>query len=156
VIAPAVFPGAFHPPPFTGSLLRSSPALTAGRAVADRTVLVVEDEDILRVIVADALVEEGFTVLQATHGRAALDLIHRLGPTAIHLILLDMRMPVMDGWAFAAAYRRIAGATAPLVVMTAAQDAEAWGDQVGAAATVSKPFDLSDLIDTVERFIPRT
>jgi two-component system, chemotaxis family, chemotaxis protein CheY len=162
VIAPAHFPTAPSFPVYAFPAFRSFPAPQAapdaatGRAATPRTILLVEDEDLLRTIVADALGEEGYTVHQAAHGRAALDLLKRLDPGSIHLILLDMRMPIMDGWDFAAAYRAAAGAHAPIVCMTAAQDAGAWGDQVGAVATLAKPFELVDLLDTVERLIPHS
>jgi CheY-like chemotaxis protein len=54
------------------------------------------------------------------HGQAALNLLRR---SAVNLILLDMRMPVMDGWTFASLYRQQAAPCAPIVLITAAQDA---------------------------------
>ncbi len=66
------------------------------------------------------------------------------------LILLDMRMPVMDGWAFAQALRA-RGAAPPIVVMTAAQDARRWAQEIGATGYLAKPFELHDLIDVVQR-----
>lgn len=151
MISPVVLPGASRVAFLSSWSPPARPFAAAGRSGAPRRVLVVEDEDLLRGIVVDALDEEGYTVHQASHGRAALDLLARLGPGSIDLILLDMRMPVMDGWDFAAAYRAAAGDQAPIVVMTAAQDAFTWGAEVGATATLAKPFELADLIATVER-----
>ena len=59
-----------------------------------RTVLVVDDDPDIRDLVQLGLEEEGYRVLTAPHGQAALDV---LGCSSIDLILLDMRMPVMDG-----------------------------------------------------------
>ena len=114
--------------------------------------LVVEDERMVREVLTDVLRDEGFTVLEADNGRAALELLAQWRD-AIGLILLDMRMPVMDGWAFAAEYRLLPEATAPIVVMTAASDAMAWGREISAAATLGKPFEIDQLIELVEHYL---
>ena len=65
-----------------------------------------------------------------------------------------MSMPVMDGWAFAAAYRQLTLAPAshaPVVCMTAALDVCRRAAEIGAAAALSKPFELTELLETVER-----
>ena len=115
-------------------------------------VLVVDDDRDIRAFVAEALEDEGYHVVTAPHGAAALDLIRQKPPT---LVLLDMRMPVMDGWAFAAEYRRIPEARAPVVVMTAAQNARKWSEEVGADGYLAKPFELDDLLETVEQHVRR-
>ena len=162
MISPASFPGYVPgtlPFPLRTPPLPGRPSRTHGsRAVAEtrgRTVLVVEDDALVRGVVAESLRDEGYTVLEAAHGRAAIDLLTRVGAGAVHLVLLDMRMPVMDGWDFAAAYRALPAATAPIVVMTAAQDAANWGQEIGAAATVGKPFEVDSLLSTVDRLIRR-
>ena len=90
---------------------------------------------------------EGYAVETATNGREALEKVGRVRPK---LVLLDMRMPVMDGWGFAREMKA-RGETVPIVVMTAAQDARRWANEIGAAAFVPKPFEVLDLLDTVER-----
>jgi CheY-like chemotaxis protein len=65
-------------------------------------------------------------------------------------VLLDMRMPVMDGWAFARALRDRYGRRIPLVVMTAAEDSLLRAAEVGANADLGKPFELSRLYEVVE------
>jgi len=60
-------------------------------------------------------------------------------------------MPVMDGWAVARALRG-QGITVPIIVMTAAESARRWADEVGAEGYLAKPFGLDDLLATVERF----
>ena len=114
-----------------------------------RPVLVVDDDDQIRSLVRATLEEEGFPVAEAGDGRAALEMAATVDPC---LILLDMRMPVMDGWAFAAAYRERFAQRAPVVVMTAARDARAWADEVGADGVLPKPFDLDDLDAVVRRY----
>lgn len=117
-------------------------------------VLVVDDDAAIRGTVADILELEDYAVAQAMHGEAALAVLDELaerGTAPPDAILLDMRMPVMDGWEFARRYQERPGPHAPIVVMTAARDAGQWGREVGAAATLGKPFGLEELLDVVER-----
>jgi CheY-like chemotaxis protein len=67
------------------------------------------------------------------------------------VILLDMRMPVMDGWQFASAYRELPGPRARVVAMTAARDAARSGAEIGADGNLAKPFELDDLLNLVDR-----
>jgi CheY-like chemotaxis protein len=121
---------------------------------AAHPILVVDDDHLIRQTVVEILVDEGYTVLSAANGAAAMDLLtgaQGQPPLRPAVILLDMRMPVMDGWQFCDAYRRLAGPLAPVAVMTAAQDASRWAADVTADAYLSKPFDLMELLDTVVR-----
>ena len=110
-----------------------------------------EDDSLLRRQIAFILADEGYQVAQAAHGRAALALLD--GGLAPDLILLDMRMPVMDGWAFGQAYQARPGRHAPIVVVTAAHDSEERAEAVGAAELLPKPFELDELIELVGRFV---
>jgi CheY-like chemotaxis protein len=112
-----------------------------------KRVLVVEDDDDLRWIVAAELEERGHDVAQAADGLQALDAVVRAWPD---LILLDMRMPVMDGWRFVSELRRRFGRVAPIVVMSAAADARERAREVGAQACLAKPFDLAALLAVVD------
>lgn len=114
-----------------------------------RPVLVVEDDDSVRNFISLALEDEGYPVVTAPNGAAALDLVREVAP---RVILLDMRMPVMDGWAFARAYRAAPGPHAPIVVLTAARDTAERAAQIDAAAYLAKPFDLDDLLAVVARY----
>jgi len=111
-------------------------------------ILVVDDDPGIRATVTEFLELEGYPVLTARDGAEALHVIEHDPPA---LVLLDMRMPVMDGWAFAHEVER-RGLSLQIVVMTAAQDARRWCDEIHAQDCLPKPFDLPELLKTVERF----
>ena len=112
------------------------------------TVLVVDDDTSILDTVSAILSGEGYDVVSAATGQEAFAAVARKQPL---LILLDMRMPVMDGWAVARSLRE-QGITVPIVVMTAAESAKRWADEVGAEGYLAKPFGLDELLSTVERF----
>ena len=116
-------------------------------------VLVVDDDEAMRDVIQWALADEGFAVTAAENGAAALRVIEHTPPCAI---LLDMRMPVMDGWAFARSYRELSVPHAPVIVLTAARDAAEWAQQIEAAGYLGKPFEVSDLLETVKRHVGRS
>jgi two-component system, chemotaxis family, chemotaxis protein CheY len=68
------------------------------------------------------------------------------------VILLDMRMPVLDGWGFAREYRSRPGPHAPIVVLTAATSARDWAAEIAAEGFVPKPFTLPQLYAEMGRF----
>jgi CheY-like chemotaxis protein len=109
-------------------------------------VLVVDDEADIRATVADALAEEGYHVAVAENGADALQLARSFRP---QVILLDMKMPVMDGWAFARAYRGTPPPHGRIVVFTAAADAARRAAEANADGILAKPFVLDDLLRTV-------
>ncbi|MBI3964967.1 MAG: response regulator [Chloroflexi bacterium] len=111
-------------------------------------VLVVDDDESIRAVTELALVSEGYEVRTAPHGAAALRVVANEQPD---VILLDMRMPVMDGWEFARVYRETPGPHAPIITVTAASDARAWAAEIGAAGVLAKPFDIQDLITVVDQ-----
>jgi CheY-like chemotaxis protein len=114
----------------------------------NETVLVVDDDTSILDTVSAILSGEGYDVVSAASGQEALEAVARKRPV---VILLDMRMPVMDGWAVARALRS-QGISVPIVVMTAAESAKRWADEVGADGYLAKPFGLDDLLTTVQRF----
>lgn len=111
-------------------------------------ILVVDDDQGIRDFVGMALTDEGYDVVTAPHGAAALELASARVPS---VILLDMRMPIMDGWEFARAYRQRPGPHAPIVVFTAARDAAERAAQIAADGVLPKPFDLTELLTVVGR-----
>jgi CheY-like chemotaxis protein len=116
-------------------------------------ILVVEDDPDLAALEADVLQERGHAVEIAKNGREALDAVHRAAPD---LILLDMKMPVMGGREFAEEYRRREPKAAPIVVVTAADDAQRRAAEVGASAWIGKPFDPEALVDKVASVLDLT
>jgi CheY-like chemotaxis protein len=112
-----------------------------------KPILVVDDDPSLLSIVADLLEVEGHRVERAKNGKQALEAIERIDPM---LVLLDMRMPVVDGRDFVGELKT-RGITLPIIVMTGAAEARAWAEEIGAAAVLPKPFDVNSLLDTVER-----
>lgn len=118
-----------------------------------RPVLVVDDDESIAEVIQTFLTEEGYAIEVAHNGREALS---RLQGPLPWVILLDMRMPVMDGWAFASTYRERTGPHAPIVVMTAAQDSRQRANEIAADGFIAKPFDLDDLLALVRRYVPRS
>ena len=114
-----------------------------------RHVLVVDDDPSIRAVVQDILDMEGCEVASAANGREAVDHIQRTPPG---VVLLDMNMPVLDGWGVARELKE-RGIDVPIVVMTAAVSAQRSRDEIGAIACLAKPFDLDDLLDAVMRFV---
>lgn len=114
-------------------------------------ILVVDDDESISEFVKLALEDVGYDVRVARNGLEALGLIQHL---PVDLILLDMRMPIMDGWQFAAAYRQTPEPHAPIVIITAARDAAVNAAETQAAAYLAKPFDLDRLLDLVAAFDP--
>ncbi len=118
------------------------------KSTDQRPILVVEDDEAILRSIEQILADEGYAVVAASHGKEALELIERIPP---RLILLDMKMPVMDGWEFAAAYHQRHGPHAPILVLTAARDSAARAAEIAAAGYIAKPFDLDILLDLVRR-----
>ena len=116
----------------------------------ERPILVIDDDPAIRATVAEILSSEGYAVATATNGAEGLESLEQMDPA---LVLLDMRMPILDGWGFARALQT-RGIQVPILVMTAAQDARRWAREINAEGYVAKPFELLDLLDAVERVCP--
>ena len=122
------------------------------QAVATRRVLVVDDDRVIRQCIAETLSEEGYEAVTAANGADALALVKAGLPP--DLIVLDMRMPVMDGWGFAQAYRELPGPHAPILVITAAHDSLERVVELQAHDVLPKPFDLDQLVRVVRGCLP--
>jgi len=114
----------------------------------ERPILVVDDDPTILATVSEVLDMEGFAVMTATNGAEALVAVDQTVPS---LVLLDMRMPVLDGWGFMRAVRE-RGLTLTVVVMTAAADARRWGREIGAEGVLAKPFDIDELLRAVQQW----
>jgi len=109
-------------------------------------ILVVEDDESIRDLVDLILSGAGYEVVTASDGEAALEVVGMAPPD---LVLLDMRMPVMDGWEFARQYRAKPEPHAPIVVLTAARDAADRAAEIDADGYLGKPFDVDELLTLV-------
>jgi CheY-like chemotaxis protein len=113
-------------------------------------VLVVEDDEDLVYLITILLEEQGYCVVTASNGREALEEIRRTVPD---LILLDMKMPVMSGPEFARELYARHAPLPPIVVVTAADDAQRRASEIHADGWLGKPFDPDALLDTVRRYV---
>ncbi len=118
------------------------------------SVLVVDDETDLREAICTLLESAGHTALAASNGREALERLRTAGAPCV--ILLDLSMPVMDGWEF----RRVQLddrelAAIPVIVITADGNAPEKAGRLAAHGFLKKPFLPDELIRTVAKFCSR-
>jgi len=118
-----------------------------------RTVVIAEDEVLIRMDLAEMLTDEGYDVVgQAGDGATAVELAERLRPD---LVILDVKMPILDG---IAAAEQIAGQRiAPVVILTAfsQRDLVERARDAGAMAYLVKPFTQVDLVPAIEMALSR-
>ena len=113
-------------------------------------VLVVDDDPAIRGLVAEALRGEGYVVDVAAHGREALDAMRANRPATV---ILDLMMPVMDGFSFLeACQKEQLCADVPIVVISAVQDLLRRVHEMPVNACIAKPFDLDALVRTVGEY----
>lgn len=116
-------------------------------------VLVVEDEDILREVIVDYLVENGYQALEAADGEKALELFHA---NSVDLVILDIVLPKVDGWSVCRRIRRNSGI--PIIILTARSDEDdsLLGYELGADDYLIKPYSPRVLMAKVKRFLEKT
>jgi CheY-like chemotaxis protein len=118
--------------------------------MANSYVLVVDDDPAIRGLVAEALRGEGYVVDLAAHGREALDAMRANRPATV---ILDLMMPVMDGFSFLeACHKEQLCPDVPIVVISAVQDLLRRIHEMPVNAAIAKPFDLDDLVRTVGQY----
>ena len=118
-----------------------------------RRVVIAEDEALIRMDLAEMLTEEGYDVVgQAADGAKAIELAESLRPD---LVILDVKMPVLDG--IAAAERIASDRIAPVVILTAfsQRDLVERARDAGAMAYIVKPFTKADLVPAIEIAVSR-
>ncbi|HEY8786102.1 MAG TPA: response regulator [Candidatus Limnocylindria bacterium] len=115
--------------------------------MAGKRVLVVDDDPDIRELLFTALEDEGFEVVPAGNGQEALAIIKTFRPD---VIVLDLMMPVMDGWQFAQELRA-RDEDIPLVLLSAARDLPTHAKALSAAEIIEKPFDLAELLPKIAR-----
>jgi len=114
------------------------------------TVLIVEDDPDTREMLGKFLELEGFQVETAANGQQALDRLEN--GAAPGVIVLDLMMPVMDGWEFAQRLRtKTHLPRIPIIVLSADRNVSNKAAEIGAVGHLAKPFELNDLLDMVRR-----
>jgi CheY-like chemotaxis protein len=112
-------------------------------------VLVVDDDEVIRQLIAVNLTLEGFDVVTAVDGRDCLEKVVEVSPD---VITLDVMMPRLDGWVTATQLRRnpdTAGIKVVLITARAQEDDRGRGRQIGVDAYLTKPFDPAEMIRVV-------
>ncbi|KAB2460221.1 response regulator transcription factor [Bacillus sp. CH126_4D] len=115
-----------------------------------RTILIVEDEDILREIMKDYLLNEGYDVLEAIDGKEALSIFEE---HEVHLIILDIMLPELDGWAVCRRIRK--KSNVPIIMLTARVDEDdtLLEFELGADDYVTKPYSPPILLARAKRLM---
>ena len=121
--------------------------MTAG---APPTVLVVDDDPDILLTVEQILQSEGYTVLSARNGQEALN---RLDVERPGVIILDLMMPVMDGFEFRRRLLEHPASATPVIVVSADRDLARKAEALRVHGYLGKPFDLYDLLAQVSRFV---
>ncbi len=121
--------------------------------MAGQKILVVDDEARMRKLVTDFLMKDGFEVLEAGDGEAAMDLFYMNKDIA--LVILDVMMPKMDGWQVLREIRE--SSQVPVIMLTARSDErdELRGFDLGVDEYVTKPFSPRTLVARVEAILRR-
>jgi CheY-like chemotaxis protein len=119
-----------------------------------KRILVVDDEPGIRRLLADLFASEGYLVAEAPDGFRGLGELRNVCPD---VVILDLMMPVMNGWAFAEECRRIDGCRdVPIIAISAmfdVQSAAAGLDSLGVRACLSKPFDIDVMLSLVAQLV---
>jgi len=132
----------------------SSFAGTASSRRARQVVLVVDDDPDARDAISAILEDAGYDPIQAANGHEALRQL-AAHPGRIDLILLDLMMPVMNGWDFRRKQRATPGlADIPVLLMSAGAHMPTVSGDLQAAGYLTKPVDVSDLLAVVEQHCP--
>lgn len=112
------------------------------------TILIIEDDVDILFALQILLEDEGYNALVAANGAIALEMIKKNGIP--RLILLDMMMPVMNGWQFSHEFTTLYDHQCPIIVMTGAADAQQRAKDVGAVACLEKPFNYAKFLDVIK------
>lgn len=118
-----------------------------------KTILVVEDSGSFRMVIKVNLERAGYQVIEAVNGLAACQL---LDGRTIDLVVSDLNMPDMDGLSFVRHLRASPYQDRPVIMLTTVSQTEKQAEvqELGLSAWISKPFQPSQLIDTVHQLCP--
>jgi CheY-like chemotaxis protein len=118
-------------------------------SVQEKRVLLVEDDGLIRGLLADLLGDAGYAVHQAVDGSQALTLLQSEQP---HLVVLDLMLPKISGWQFLERARAsLDRANVPVVIVSAIAGMSDYPRALGAAAWFTKPIDLPRFMQAVEQ-----
>src|SRR6201997_2874116 len=139
------------PDTITGRLPKIRPDQVASPSVTQGLgrVLVVDDDEVIRQLIAVNLQLEGFDVVTAVDGRDCLEKVAEVAPD---VITLDVMMPRLDGWGTATQLRKnpvTAGIKVVLITARAQEDDKDRGRQIGVDAYLTKPFDPAEMIRVI-------
>lgn len=123
-------------------------------------ILLVEDNEINLEIETELLTEEGFTVDSAENGKVAVEKIRAAAPGQYDIILMDIQMPIMDGWQAAAAIRQMKDpnrASIPIIALSAnvLEDDVRRSVESGMNAHMAKPIDVSQIVEKIDGLLSR-
>lgn len=117
-------------------------------------ILIVEDEGLIRSLLVEVLEEEGYQVVGAANGEVALKTLQTANVPP-RLILLDLNMPVMNGWQFRSAQQREATLAAiPVIILSAGRNIAHETKTLAAVDYLAKPLDLTELLDCIKTHCP--
>src|SRR5260370_38263507 len=116
-----------------------------------RAIMLIDDDADIRIAIRDFLTAEGFVVHTAREGQHALHMLEKMDPP--DLILLDYKMPVMDGKQFLAIQRRTPRLEAIPVVILSAATRDVSGAHLEVEEVLSKPVDLEVLLSVVNQIL---
>lgn len=117
-----------------------------------KTIMVIEDNDFIRVAVQQIIEDEGYRTEVATNGREALELLERQIQLPA-LILLDLNMPIMDGWHFRSLQKEnLRLQSIPVVVFTADGNASEKAEKIKAQGWLRKPIEVDDLLKILHKY----
>ena len=121
-------------------------------APGSRTVLLIDDEPVVRVVVGRLLEEWGFKVVEAEHGKTGLQLARKLNGS-LSMVITDLAMPHMDGYEFAKAFRELYPSV-PILFMTGKCPSNLLGGFAGGREQLLfKPFDPDTFLEAVARLL---
>lgn len=118
-----------------------------------KTIMIVEDEARIRKLISDYLLREDFKVIEASNGKEALDIFNTMN---LDLIILDIMMPVLDGFSVCREIRKIS--TVPIIILTARseEDDELLGYDIGSDDYITKPFSPKVVVAKVKALLKRS
>ncbi len=121
-----------------------------GTVQALGSILIIEDDKSIQQFLRTLLEDEGYEVRQASNGLEALDLLNVYSP---NLILLDIAMPLLDGWGFLKGYQEQDRGPVPIIALSATANFRLPEKWVGFSGFLAKPFNISELLNCITQYL---